>query len=234
MTALMDRATSLRTKKPVRPTVAGLPQVNLLPPEVRAARTVSVVKRWLALSVLVVLVVIGAAFVFATFVRGQADERLADAEQYTTTLIAKEREYAEVPQVLGAIERTTRVRIAATGSEVVWRPYLDAVTAVMPADVRVVSFAATGLAPAQSVANAPASPLDQPSVGSLTFEAQSKTIPDVAAMLDALSTVPGLRDPWASALAVAEIDGTTYYTVSLTVQLSDTTLAQRFVPTEEN
>ncbi len=233
MSALLDRAPS-RQKKSAAPTPVGLPQVNLLPPEVRAARSLSVVKRWLAMAVVLVVALIALVYVFALIVRGQADERLAAAEHRTTTLLVKEREYAEVPQVLGAIERTKSARLVATSTEVLWRPYLDAVVAVMPTDVRVVSFAATGLSPSDGVGFAPASPLDSPSVGSLTFEAQSKTLPDTSAMLDALVTVPGLQDAWASALAVTEVEGVTYYTVSISVQMSDATLAQRFVPTEEN
>jgi len=210
----------------------GLPQVNLLPPEVRAARSLAVVKRWLVVAVLVTLTVVALVYVFALLVRGSAEDRLAAAESQTVTLRAEERTYAEVPQVRGAIDEVTRARLAGTATEIIWRPYLDAVTAALPDSVRIVSFSATGPSPTLGAQQA-LSPLDAPSIASLSIEGQSLTLPDTSAMLDALENVPGLQDPWVSAIAATEINGVTFHTFSLTVQLADSTLAERFVETPE-
>ncbi len=210
----------------------GLPQVNLLPPEVRAARSLAVVKRWLVVTLVVTLVVAVLGYGFALLVRNSAQERLTAAEAETAVLRAEERKYAEVPQVRGQIDAVTRAREAATSSEILWLPYLDAVAAVLPDSVRVESFTLTGPSPAlgAAVSNGP---LEAPRIGSLSFEGQSLTLPDTSAMLDALAGVPGLQDPWVSTVAVTETDGVTYYTVSVTVNLAESTLAERFAVTPE-
>jgi len=230
MSAVLDRA---RVRKTSTTGLPGLPQVNLLPPEVRAARSLSVVKRWLALSLVVVVALVGIAYVAVAMTRAQAVERLADAEARTVMLRTEERKYAEVTPVLAAIDSVTRGQMAATETEILWLPYLDAVTAVMPEDVRVSSFMLTGPSPTEPSVSAP-SVLGKPSIGALTFEASSRTLPDTAAMLDALASVPGLQDPWASSISLTEVDGVVQHSVSLSVQLADATLSQRFVVEEEN
>lgn len=210
----------------------GLPQVNLLPPEVRAARSLAVVKRWLVVALLVTVAVIALVYVSALFVRGAAESRLADAESQTVTLRAEERKYAEVPQVRGAIDQVAAAQRAATATEIQWLPYLDAVSAVLPDQVRIESFAATGPSPT-GLAQLSTSPLDAPSVASFSFQGESTTLPDTATMLDGLASVPGLQDPWISTIAVSELDGVTFYTFSATVQLAPTTLSQRFATSTE-
>ena len=59
-------------------------------------------------------------------------------------------------------------------------------------------------------------------------------MPDTAAWLDALSTVPGFVDAWFSSATIGDQDGTTVYTVNATVQLDNTAFAHRFAATEEN
>ncbi|WP_163274685.1 PilN domain-containing protein [Cellulomonas iranensis] len=221
-----------RQKKGAAVFTPGLPQVNLLPPEVRAARSLAVVKRWLVVALLVTVAVVGLAYVSAVFVRSAAESRLADAESQTVALRAEERKYAEVPQVRGAIDQVTAARQAATATEIQWLPYLDAVSAVLPDDVRIESFAATGPAPT-GPAQQPTGPLDAASIASFSFQGQSTTVPDTAAMLDGLASVPGMHDPWVSSIAVTEVEGVTFYTFSATVQMGPTTLAQRFAPTTE-
>lgn len=211
--------------------VVGLPQVNLLPPEIRAARSLAVVKRWLGLALVVVLVVLALVYVGSTFVRSTAEAELADAQAETTRLQKEEAKYAEVPQVLGSIKLTTDARLAGTTTEVLWEPYMDALTAVLPADVSIEAITVTAATPLDGPL-APSDPLQAPSVGSISFQGRSTTIPNTAAWVEALATVPGFSDPWVSSVSVTDEDGSVFYTVSSTVQLSDAVFAHRFVATE--
>jgi Tfp pilus assembly protein PilN len=212
----------------------GLPQVNLLPPEVRAARSLGVLKRWLAIALVLVLALIGLGYGAAYLATQSAEDELAEAQAETTRLQSEEAKYAEVPQVLGAIDSTETARLLGMSSEIRWKTYLDAVTAVLPGGVSIDQFTMTG--PALDAAAAPITatdPLQQPSIGSISFQGQSRTVPDTAAWVDALASVPGFVDPWVSSVSVTEEDGAVYYSVTSTVQLTDQTLANRFVPTEE-
>jgi len=209
----------------------GLPQVNLLPPEVRAARSLAVVKRWLGLGLAAVLALVAISYVGATFVRSSAESDLADAQSETQRLEQEQTKYAEVPKVLGDIKLVGDARLSGTSTEVMWRPYLDAVAAVLPANVSLESFNVTAATPLDGPV-APNDPLQGPSVGSIAFTGRSTTIPDTSAWIDALASVPGFSDPWVSSVAVTQEDDSIFYTVSSTVQLTDAAYAHRFAATE--
>jgi Tfp pilus assembly protein PilN len=212
----------------------GLPQVNLLPPEVRAARSLGVLKRWLAIALVLVLALVGLGYGAAYLATQSAEDELAEAQAETTRLQSEEAKYAEVPQVLGAIDSTEVARLLGMSSEIQWKTYLDAVTAVLPVGVSIDQFTMTG--PALDAAASPVTatdPLQRPSIGSISFQGRSRAVPDTSAWLDALASVPGFADPWVSSVSVTEEDGSVYYSVTSTVQLTEQTLANRFVPTEE-
>jgi hypothetical protein len=203
------------------------PQVNLLPPEVRAARSLSAIKRWLAIGLVVVLAVIALGYGGALLVRSSADTALASAEDEQMALRTEEAKYAEVPQVLGAIKSTTDARSAGMATEIAWKPYVDAVSSVLPAGMSIDDFTLTG--PSPTVAGAlPVDPLQGASIGSIALQLRSSAAPVTADLLDALDAVPGIDSPWVSSVAAAEEDGTTYYAVSLTAQLNEASLLQRF------
>lgn len=211
--------------------VAGLPQVNLLPPEVRAARGLKVVKRWLLVSLGVLLLVIGGVFAWSLMERAAAQEALEQAQAETARLQAEEQQYAEVPLVLKALEDTTTARELGMSTEVTWKPYLDALTAVLPADVSIESLTLAGATP-MTAAPPPSSPLEDPSLARLSITGRTATVPDAAALIDALNSVPGFADAWVSSATVEGVDGVTYYTINATVQVTDAARALRFAATE--
>lgn len=211
-----------------------LPQVNLLPPEVRAARSLSTVKRWLAIGLGAVVILVALAYGMTVLDQMDAVSSQADAEERAATLAAQEEQYAEVVDVQSAIGLVTQARLAATGQEVLWKAYLDAVTAVLPSDVSVGSFALAGPDPmALTATSVPV--LGTAGIGSLAFEGRTAQLPDTAAWIDALNSVPGFSDAWASTVSLAQDDasGGSYYSVSMTVRLTDVALAHRFDTTQE-
>lgn len=205
----------------------GLPQVNLLPPEVQTARSLRTTKRWLAAGLAAVLVLLAVGYGGAHLVRGAADAQLADAQAETARLKAEEAKYAEVVQVLKAVEDTELAREIGMSTETRWKTYVDAITAVLPAGVSVESFILVGASPT-TAPPVPTDPLQTPGVGSITFEGRTKTMPDTAAWLDALASVPGFADPWVSAVSVTEEEGGVFYSVSTSVQLTPSTFLHRF------
>ncbi|WP_258723184.1 fimbrial assembly protein [Cellulomonas sp. NS3] len=206
-----------------------LPQVNLLPPEVRAARGLVHLKRWLALAFVVVLVLVAGLYGAALLARGSADSELAEAQARAAELQAQEAEYAEVPRVVNDLRRATEARTLGMSTEVLWKQYLDAVAAVLPTNVSISTFTVAQATPV-TAPEAPADPLATQGIGTITFTSTAVGLPDNAAWIDALNSVPGFYAANATAEALGEDDGVVAYTVSSTVQVNETAFALRFAP----
>ena len=208
--------------------LGGLPQVNLLPPEYRAQRALAVLRRWLAVLLVVVLGLCVAVFAVAKLAEGAANNELDTAKARTTQLQAEERKYAEVPAVLTALANTKAARTLGMATDVSWSSYYAAITAVLPANVSLDSIAVTAATP-MTAAIAPTNSLQTASVGQIQFTGRSTTVPNTAAWIDALNSVPGLANAWASTVSVSESSNhTVYYNVSMSVQVTAAAYTHRF------
>ena len=238
MTATAEAPTATRrgrTGKGSAP-ISPWPQVNLLPPEVRASRAVRVGKRWLAIVVVIAIVIAAGVVAAAVLAQRGADQQLADAQLRTAQLNAEKEKYAEVPIVLAAIDDTTRARALGTQTEVLWAPYLRAIASTTPDGVSIDTLSVSAPWP-RPVASMAQNPLAADSVATIAFTARSLTVPDQTTWLDGLGTIPGFADAWLSAASWTEpeVDVAGYYTVTGTVEVSETAWAQRFADeTEEN
>ncbi len=210
--------------------VAGQPQVNLLPPEVAAARGLKAVKRVLGVLVLLVVAACAGAYVLATLDKSAAMDDLTAAQDETTRLQADIQSYAEVPLVRGQLEDAKLAREMAMSTEVLWQQYYGAITAVLPPTVSINTLVMTQSTP-MALPPAPKSPLEEPSIGQIVFTARSATVPDTAAWVDALNSIPGLGDAWVSTTSVNEDaeNEIVFYDVSASVQVRESAFAHRFV-----
>ena len=211
--------------------VAVMPQVNLLPPEIRAARGLRVVKRWLLLVLALVVAVSAMGFAGSLLVKSAAEDDLAQAQTETSRLQLEQQKYAEVPQVLNEVQAVTSARQLGMSTEVQWKSYLGAISAVLPHGVSIDSLAFTGATPMTPAAPA-ANPLGAPSVGQVKFTARSQTVPDTAALIDALNSVPGFVDAFVSSTTVTSNTALTYYTVDASVQVTTAAYDHRFAAAE--
>ncbi|WP_028048417.1 hypothetical protein [Cellulomonas sp. URHD0024] len=210
-----------------------LPQVNLLPPEVRAARGMRATKRWLVMSLVLVVVLCFGAFGVALIANASATNDLADAQSETARLETEAAKYAEVPKVKGALTAANNAVAFGMSTDVQWRSYLDAVTAVLPADISFETYAITVATPT-TPAVASTAPLQGMAVGRITFEARTLTVPNSAAWITALNTVPGLIDATVSSIAISGDERGDYYSVTLAVNVTDAAYTHRFdVPKSE-
>lgn len=233
MSTLLDKKP--RTRSGAGGTVLGatLPQVNLLPPEVRAARGLRTVKRWLGISLILTVVLCLAAFGLALVSGASAASELLDAQNETTRLQQEQQKYAEVPQVLGALDQAETARKLGMSTEVEWKKYLDALTSVLPANTNIDTFTVSGATPSTPAAAA-ADPLQGSSVGQIQFTGRATTVPDTAAWIDALNSIPGFSGAWVTTVAVTEDEHSgTYYAVTGTVQYTEAAYAHRFAAAAE-
>ncbi|MEN1973975.1 fimbrial assembly protein [Cellulomonas olei] len=220
-----------KKEKRQAPALAPLPQVNLLPPEVRAARGLSRTKRMLGLLLVLVLVLLAGAYAFALIGRAAADEELADAQAQTAHWQAEAAKYSEVPVVLDALQSLDDARSVAMSTDVEWRPYLDAIATVLPEGATIQTLTVTMSSPMEG-ATAVADPLAGVSLGQLAFSTSVPSVPDTAAWIDALNGIPGFADAWVSSAQSADEDGTVRYTVESTVNVSISALSARFLVTD--
>lgn len=235
MTALTERTRGSRANAKGAPSLlvpGSLPQVNLLPPEVRAARGLRVLKRWLAVGLVVVLTVCVMAYAAALLVASSARAELTEAQDATAALQAEQLKYAEVPVVLNALTSTKAARELGMSTEVAWKPYLDALAAVLPADVSIETLSITGATPV-TAGPIPGDPLQAPSMGSIEFSGRTAEFLGSPAWVDALESIPGLSSARVTSVSVGESEGTTFYTIGSTIQFTESAYLRRFVATTE-
>ena len=209
------------------------PQVDLLPPEVRAGRKLKRTKQWLALTVLGVLLAAIAGYAATMFSAAAAQSELDGVKQQTSLLMAKQVKFAEVPLVLGSITSLQQTRTLGMSTEILWKPYLDALRAVTPAGVSLDNVTVTAATPMLAATGA-VDPLSPVSIGQVAFTAKSLTMPDISAWITALGGVPGFAHPLFSTVTLTAASGASYYQVAATVQITNQAFANRFVTGKGN
>jgi hypothetical protein len=209
--------------------VAGtLPQVNLLPDDVRQARTLGVVKRWVAASVGLTVFAVGTVAAVAQVQAQTAEAQLSQADAETAQLLAQQQPYAEVTTVRTEVDTVTAARRFAFAHEVLWSDHLGALVAVTPDGVGISSIAYRGATPL-SAAPGSTDPLVDAGIGTVTFTAFARDVPDTAAWADAIDAVPGFDDARIDAVAVGQNATADFrYEVSGTFQVDAGALSHRF------
>jgi len=213
--------------------VAGLgaprsPQVNLLPAEIRAGRVLGRVKIWLAVVLVVTVVLAIAGYVGSGLVERSAADELAAKQTEVQSRVAEQSIYKEVPLIKAQIASTESARRLGMSTEVLWKGYLGAIQAVTPAGVTIKNLT-TELPNPVLPASVSAAPLVSPSLGSISFVGQARTLPDLSAWMEALDGIPGLADATFATATLTDADGLVYYDIATTVQVNDIALASRFV-----
>jgi hypothetical protein len=208
-----------------------LPQVNLLPPEVRAARNLRATKRWLGIALVVVVALLIGVWGLAKVSAASAAGDLADAQDNAAQLQAKEAKYAEVPKVLGALSSLESAKTFGMSTEVQWKPYVDALVAVLPAGVSIDNYTATVAGPA-AVPPTATDPLQTVGVGQIVLAGRTLTVPDTAAWSSSLDSVPGFYGATVTSVAISAgtDNSTAYYAVAVTVQINSDAYSHRFDP----
>ncbi|WP_225754488.1 fimbrial assembly protein [Actinotalea sp. Marseille-Q4924] len=235
MTATLERPAAPSGGKKNRSRSGGLvstlPQVNLLPPEVYAARTLTRVKRWLAVVVVLALIIAAGIVALSVMTQQAVDEELAAEQLRTEALLEEQRQYAEVPVVLSQLDSIRTARELGMSTEVLWRDYISAIAASAPDSVSIETVSILAASPME-VPPAPLTPLDEAAVGTITFTANSLTVPDTAQWVEALGSVTGLTNAWFSSATITEDEELAYYTVTGTIQITEDARANRFAATE--
>lgn len=230
--------TSVRKALPGRGTTGGragfpaLPQVNLLPPEIGAVRALNRTKRLLALVVAAVLALVVLGWLFAGQVARDAEADLDAAHATTQALLAEQRTYAPVTQVIDQIQRTKDARVLGMSGEIDVAGYVGALAATVPAGVTIAEVTWTGgsttVAPP-----VPANGLSTPGIGLLQVTGRAPLLLDAVAWQRAIEGIPGLRDAWIDTATVDGTDAESYLAVTATAVVDQSAALRRFDPTQE-
>jgi Tfp pilus assembly protein PilN len=214
---------NLRSSSESRLVLGGVPRVNLLPPEVGQAAKARSLRAGLSLLVVAAMVVVGAGYGLASLHAGTAQQALDHANQRTVELLAQQKKYVEVRKVTSNLALTTAARQVGSSTEVNWKSYLESIQANLPSGTTIVTFAAATGSPLAEFAQATV-PLQGERIAELTFSAETQSLPDVPAWLNALASLKGFVD--ASPGSVSLNDGV--YTAAVTMHISEVALANRF------
>jgi hypothetical protein len=213
--------------------LGGWPQVDLMPPEVRAGRRLRRTKRMLVFVIVGILAIAMVGYTGAELQARSASSDLEAVQQETARLTLAQSKFAEVPKILGEIGNAETARQQGTSTEILWKSYLDAMRAITPAGVAVDNLTVAAAEPMKPAPQA-SDPLAAPSMGSIQFTAKSLTTIGTSDWIDALDAVPGFADAWFSTERIDEEKGVTYYVVTASVQINSSTLANRFAVTKGN
>jgi hypothetical protein len=170
---------------------APVPQVNLLPSEILAARRFRRLRMQLVGVAVGVVAACGTAVVWSQAGVVAAQHDLETIEQAGTRLMKEQAKYARVPQVTAERDRVKAVRQAVLGADVLWYRFLSDLAMNTPPGTELTSVTVS-MTGATTATSPTAIPLVTPGLGEVQVKGKALRFPDVAAWLDAVNRVHGL------------------------------------------
>ena len=225
MSILSNRGERLTSLVDSLGTTSRVPSVNLLPPEIIAARAFRRAQTYLGATVAIVALAIAGVYLMAVNDRNHAATELAASQATGQSLKKEQDKYADVPRVYQAIDDAQTARQTAMSQDVEWFRYLTDFSLTMPANVWLTSLdmslagTAGGAAPAAGTT---------PGVGTLTFAGVAYNHPDVAAWLVTLAKERAVTDAYFSSSTKAKIGTRNVVNFSSTAGVSSAALSHRF------
>jgi Tfp pilus assembly protein PilN len=181
-------------------TLVALPRVNLLPPEIGAARRLRKLQVGLGAGVGASVLVVGALVLAAAGQVSDAQDGLDTAKARGTALQAETNKYADVPAVYAAVDAKEAQLNLAMGKEIRWSYFLNDLSLVTPGKVWLETLTVVeNVEPAPVTAAAPApgaAPVNPAGIGTVTVTGRGFQHNDVAAWLRALAGQKGLSNPY--------------------------------------
>lgn len=210
--------------------IGGEPRVDLLPPEVTELRRASATRRALGLGIVGVLLLTLAGVGGSTFLAMTASTSLTDAQNQTTNLLSQQAKYIEVRKVQDQVKVIEAAQQVGASTEIDWRDYLVKVQQTLPANVALQTINVDAASPLAAYAQATA-PLQGSRIATLSFTAQSPTLPQVPSWLDSLATLPGFVDAVPGSVTLDAQSN--LYTVNIIMHINQDAFTKRFAAKEK-
>ncbi|WP_140425509.1 MULTISPECIES: hypothetical protein [unclassified Cryobacterium] len=208
--------------------LGGEPRADLLPPDLLARRANRALHRALTITLMGVVVIMGAGIGAVSVTAALNQNDLAEATLRTDAILMETTKFAEVSRVQDQYDTTLAVRGLGLSTEVDWKAYLADIRAILPADVTIDSVTVTTSSPWAGFVQS-AVPLTQPRTASLALETTSPGLPTVPQWLVGLKDLPGYADASPGSISRSQ-DGS--YVVSLALNINAAALSNRFAAEE--
>lgn len=199
-------------------TVGGRPRADLLPTEVLVDRRERRVVRRFWGGVAVVAVVAGIAIGGASLLAAESANDLADAQAQTLALVQQQAQYKDVRETEASTSLLEAAQAVGGATEIDWGTYLGSVKSSLPGGVDITGVTVDSASPLEAYAQADA-PLQGQRIATLTFDAESPTLPSVPEWLDSVKSITGFVDATANSVTLDETSGT--YTVNMTIHVNE-------------
>ena len=212
------------------PGAPSLPQVNLLPPHVRAKRKLAVVRVWLVLAILLVVLMTSLAAVATVWEKQSAESELVDVQTVNDGLLQQQTTYAEVPKLLRELTARKEARAVAMSTEMLWSPYLAAISSATPLGASIDTLSVTQATVWSGTQGETSGPLSTPgTVGQVSLNGRALTVGVVSEWEDGLTSLKGVVDVEVSTVERSDDNGNVYYAVGATFTLTPDAFANQFV-----
>ena len=209
-------------------TLVALPRVNLLPPEIGAARRLRKLQVGLGAGVGASVLVVGALVLAAAGQVADAQDGLDASKARGAALQSETNKYADVPAVYAAVDAKKAQLSLAMGKEVRWSYFLNDLSLVTPGKVWLTNLTVTEPVDNLVAAAAPASGLQTPGIGTVTFAGKGSQHNDVAAWLRALAGQKGLADPYFTRSSQELVGDTPSVSFDSQAVITDQALSNRY------
>ncbi|WP_158865653.1 hypothetical protein [Leifsonia sp. AG29] len=199
------------------------PRVDLLPPEVKAARRNDAIARRLLLALVIVIAIVAASIGGSTVLAIQANATLATTQAEAVSLTRQQQKYAKVRGVQSQIALTQAGQQVGAATEIDWEAFLDKVRATAGAGVAITGITLDSASPLAAYQQ-PSVPLEGARVATVTIDAKTPSLDNVSAWLAQLATLPAVADVAPGAVTL----DTTGYTASAILHLDQSAFDGRF------
>jgi len=195
---------------------------NLIPPELLQARRARALRKLVTAALCLLLLLAGAGGGYAMLRSHEAAQSLAAEQSRTSQLIVEQNRYRSVTEIEGNVAQVRTQLATLMTMDVDSAALLGSLLEQLPPGASVTQLALTLAAPTPTVANnIGASALDtsgQPHIGTVTMSGQARTVADVAVLVDRLSGLKGVVDPYPTTNTVNDTGA--QFTIQLSVNNS--------------
>lgn len=191
-------------RKPTELVVGGEPRIDLLPPEIRAARKTAAVRRAMTMLLVGLVAVVVVATAGVGVLAGIAKSQLEAEQAITAELFAQQQEYIEVrqnAQQVATIEAAIRV---GDSTLVDWESLSNDVTAAFPENTVVRALVMEAATPLRGAVQA-STPLAQPRIATMLFTVYTPTLVESEVWVRSLEPIDGIVDVEAQSVRWTEI-----------------------------
>jgi hypothetical protein len=202
------------------------PRVDLLPPEVKAARRGQSIRRGLVIGIVGVVAIGIAAYAASAIQLTAAEATLASAQKTTADLRAQQLEFLPARGVKLKIITVEHGEQVGVSTEIKWKTYLNLVEKSLPNNAKITTFAADATTPVEEP-SLPTNPLQGARIATIVFTAESDTLPDIEKWLQGLATLPGFAD--ANPDSVTRTDGEPFV-ATITMHITPEAYSGRLQP----